>query len=38
MKVSEIITYIMKIKGIWFLKKFVQVVSEINKKALKVRI
>ena len=37
MKVSDIITYIMKIMGFDF-KKFVRVVSEINKKALKVKI
>ena len=38
MKVSDIITYIMKITGFDFKKKFVWVVSEINKKALKVKI
>ena len=37
MKVSNINTYIMKITGFDF-KKFVRVVSEINKKALKVKI
>ena len=37
MKVSDIITYIMKIMGFDFKKKFVRVVSEIYKKALKVK-
>ena len=38
MKVSDIITYIMKIMGFDLKKKFVRVVSEINKKTLKVKI
>ena len=38
MKVSDIITYIMKIMRFDFKQKFVQVVSEINKKTLKVKI
>ena len=37
MKVSDIITYIMKIIG-FDLKKNVRVVSEMNKRALKVKI
>ena len=37
MKLSDIIKYIMKIMDL-ILKKFVLVVSEINQKALKVKI
>ena len=38
MKVSDIIIYIMKIDAKRFEKKFVEVVSEIFQKALKVQI
>ena len=38
MKVSDIITYIMKIMGFGLKKKFVLVVSEMYRKTLKVKI